>query len=163
MQILSSFNYIIAIHIIINHNLLLIEVKLPPVTLIIHLKIYIKNQKYFLKFHFKEEKKMLSFKFYILLLIILVNINHLLSLSNKKEKKLDANLLARQWLQQAKKDWMSMKDTQLKLKLYLDLFAKLKAKIDPDTFEQVYKIIRKEKRILNIDRGLSKMFRLKPG
>ena len=92
-----------------------------------------------------------------------MNINHLLSLSNKKEKKLDANLLARQWLQQAKKDWMSMKDTQLKLKLYLDLFAKLKAKIDPDTFEQVYKIIRKEKRILNIDRGLSKMFRLKPG
>jgi len=97
------------------------------------------------------------------LITIFLNFNLSLSLEKSEDKiKLNASLLASLWLQQNQRDMTSMSDKDLKSTVYQEL-VKMNAKIDAKTFNEVYKIIRREKIRLALGKQLDKMFKLKTG
>jgi hypothetical protein len=97
------------------------------------------------------------------LIIIFLNYNLSLSLEKSEDKiKLNASLLASLWLRQNQRDMTSMSDKDLKSTVYQEL-VKMNAKIGAKTFNEVYKIIRREKIRLALGKQLDKMFKLKTG
>jgi len=82
------------------------------------------------------------------LITIFLNFNLSLSLEKSEDKiKLNASLLASLWLRQNQRDMTSMSDKDLKSTVY----------------NEVYKIIRREKIRLALGKQLDKMFKLKTG
>ena len=100
----------------------------------------------------------------LVLLIIFININLSFSLEKSKEKtNYNASLLASQWLQLNQRDLTLISDKDLKSTVYQELVKKMNAKIDKKTFNEVYKIIQRDKIKLSLRKKFDKMFKLKTG
>jgi hypothetical protein len=103
-------------------------------------------------------------KLFILVLVLLIIVSHAFNFENNIEKKIyNASLLASKWLQQNKRDLNSISDQELKFILYQELVTKINAKINQKTFNEVFKIVLKEKKMLFLLKSLSKMYKLRPG
>jgi hypothetical protein len=106
----------------------------------------------------------MNMKLFIFLLVLFINISHTFTFENNKEKKIfNASLLASKWLQQNKRDLNLISDQELKFILYQELVTKINAKINQKTFNEVFKIVLKEKKMLFLLKSLSKMHKLRPG
>ena len=106
----------------------------------------------------------MNIKLFILALVLFINISHTFTFENNKEKKIfNPSLLASKWLQQNKRDLNSISDQELKFILYQELVTKINAKINQKTFNEVFKIVLKEKKMLFLLKSLSKMHKLRSG
>ena len=102
----------------------------------------------------------------IILIVIIDKINQSIALKFAENRKIiDSSLWASKWFEQNKNELISIKNNQLKLKLYQELMAsKNKFKIDQKTFDEIYKKVLYRKKTFILEKNLSKNFYLlRPG
>jgi hypothetical protein len=102
----------------------------------------------------------------IILIVIIDKINQSIALKlPEKRKIIDSGLWALKWFEQNKNELISIKNNELKLKLYQELMASKKyQKIDQKTFDEIYKKVLYRKKTFILEKNLSKNFYLlRPG